>query len=72
MCFNFENGWLEMRNKIFGVIGIVWGGSALYRWFTSPGGGGSVAYENGRTMGTLGIGVVLLLAGLYYFFKRSD
>lgn len=59
-----------MRNKIFGLIGIVWGGSGLFRWFNST--GGSTAYESGRSAGMLVAAVALLLAGLYYFFKRSD
>jgi hypothetical protein len=37
-----------MRNKIFGGIGILWGGALLLRWFTSgASNGGSSAYQTG-------------------------
>ena len=66
-----------MRNKIFGGIGILWGGVIVIRWMTADtppaSGGGSAAYNAGYAVGHFAgllFGVVMLLAGLYYFFKK--
>lgn len=60
-----------MRNKISGGIGILWGGAILLNWLISGSPGGSAAYEGGRATAAL-FGLVLLGAGLYYFFKKPD
>jgi hypothetical protein len=58
-----------MRNRIFGAIGVIWGGfilaNALFR--------GTFAAENaarqaGHYVG-LGLGALLFAAGLYYLMK---
>lgn len=61
-----------MRNKIFGGIGILWGGSIVIRWFMSdtPSSGNS-AYQAGYSAAVI-FGLILFLVGLYYFFKKSD
>jgi hypothetical protein len=61
-----------MRNKIFGGIGILWGGAALLRWFTSgtPNGGAS-AYQDGQSAGVI-FAALMLVAGLYYFFRKPS
>lgn len=59
-----------VRNKIFGAIGVIWGALILYNGLSSPASeAGSEAYKNGQT-GALIFGAVLLVIGLYYFFKK--
>jgi hypothetical protein len=58
-----------MRNKIFGGIGIVWGGLILFFWLTAPSRGGSSANQAGHSAGAV-FGGLMLVVGLYYFFKR--
>lgn len=61
-----------MRNKIFGSIGILWGGAIVLRWLlTDTPVSGNSAYETGQTAAVI-FGVALLLAGLYYFFKKTN
>ncbi len=57
-----------MRNKIFGMIGILWGGAILISFFARgmPVGGGS--YAAGAIMGLL-FGILLLVSGIYYIKK---
>ncbi len=57
-----------MRNKIFGVIGILWGGSVLISFFARgmPMGGGS--YAAGSIVGLL-FGVLMLIFGIHYVKK---
>ncbi|MCH6483265.1 LPXTG cell wall anchor domain-containing protein [Pseudoxanthomonas sp. LH2527] len=57
-----------MRNKISGLIGILWGGGIVVSRLLSES-PASGAYQTGQTAG-LAFGVVLLGAGLYYFFKK--
>ncbi|NZA26828.1 hypothetical protein H0E84_10570 [Luteimonas sp. SJ-92] len=59
-----------MRNRIFGGIGIVWGGAILLNWLVSdPPASGSAAYQGGQS-GAVVFGALMLVAGLYYFFKK--
>lgn len=59
-----------MRNKIFGGIGILWGGALLFRWLTSgTSSGGSSAYQAGQSVAVI-FGALMLVAGLYYFFRK--
>jgi hypothetical protein len=61
-----------VRNKIFGGIGILWGGSLLFRWLTSgPTGSGSSAYQAGQS-GAVFFGTLMFAVGLYYFFRKSE
>jgi LPXTG-motif cell wall-anchored protein len=59
-----------MRNKIFGGIGILWGGALLVRWLMAdaPASGAS-AYQSGQSAAVV-FGILLLIVGLYYFFKK--
>jgi hypothetical protein len=61
-----------MRNKIFGGIGMVWGGGILVYSLMSAGGAvGSSAYRSGGT-GALFFGVLMAGAGAYTFFKKKS
>ena len=61
-----------MRNKIFGGIGILWGGGILFRWLTSgASNGGSSAYQNGQSVAVV-FGAIMLVVGLYYFFRKPS
>jgi hypothetical protein len=57
-----------VRNKIFGGIGMLWGGSMVFRWFTAPA-AGSAAYQAGGT-GAMLLGVLMFVAGAYAFFRK--
>jgi hypothetical protein len=60
-----------MRNRIFGGIGVVWGGAILiYALFTS-GSQAQGAYGAGQ-MGGVIFGVVLFGVGLYYLVKGGS
>ncbi|MGH8710499.1 MAG: LPXTG cell wall anchor domain-containing protein [Burkholderiales bacterium] len=60
-----------MRNKIFGGIGILWGGAIVIWWLvTEAPESGSAAYQSGQYAAVV-FGVLMLLAGLYFFFKKS-
>ena len=61
-----------MRNKIFGGIGILWGGALVLRWLMSATpADGSSAYQAGQS-GAVIFGALMLVAGLYYFFRKTD
>jgi hypothetical protein len=60
-----------MRNRIFGGIGVVWGGLILVTWFMRGGPQGSGAYAAGQT-GALVFGVLLLIIGAYYVLKGGQ
>lgn len=59
-----------MRNKIFGAIGILWGGGILISAFMRGGPQGSGAYAAGQTS-ALVFGALLLIVGAYYLFKKA-
>jgi hypothetical protein len=70
---------MKMRNKIFGGIGILWGGLMTAQWIfgTSPqaSADGATAYSASYAAGTgfaHVLGVLMLIAGLYYFFKKPN
>ena len=58
-----------MRNKIFGGIGVLWGGGIVLRWLMSGSDGGSSAYQAGQS-GAVIFGLLLLVVGGYYLFKK--
>ncbi|MGI9270807.1 MAG: hypothetical protein ACR2QT_03465 [Woeseiaceae bacterium] len=60
-----------MRNKIFGGIGIFWGGAIIVRWFMSDNSVGNSAYQSGQNAAVL-FGAVMLAAGIYYFMKKPS
>ena len=58
-----------MRNRIFGLIGAVWGGLVVaHQLFGASPAPSSGAYAAGRLTG-LGFGALLFFVGLYYFVK---
>ena len=60
-----------MKNRIVGVIGVLWGGAIVGRWLlTDSSTMGSSAYQGGQSAAAL-FGVLMLMAGLYYFFKKT-
>jgi len=61
-----------MRNKIFGGIGILWGGAIVLRWLvTDTTAAGNAAYQSGQSSAVL-FGALLLGVGLYTFFKKPS
>lgn len=60
-----------MRNKVFGVIGILWGGGITVRLLLGKVQTGNGAYGAGLIIGQM-MGVMMLIAGLYAVFKPSD
>ena len=58
-----------MRNRIFGVIGILWGGAILVSGLLSSSSGGSEAYQAGQAGGAV-IGALLFGLGIYYVRKK--
>ena len=59
-----------MRNRIFGAIGVIWGGLVLFNALASggPAPGGNAAYSAGKFVG-VALGALLFVAGLYYLIK---
>jgi hypothetical protein len=57
-----------MRNKISGAIGVIWGSLILFNGLASST-QGSAAYQGGHTA-ALVFAALLVVAGLYYFFKK--
>jgi len=60
-----------MRNKIFGGIGVLWGGAIVVRWLMSGSEVGNSAYQAGQS-GAAIFGVLLLVIGGYYLFKKPS
>jgi hypothetical protein len=59
-----------MRNRIFGGIGVVWGGLMLVSALLRGGPQGSGSYAAGQNA-ALVFAVLLVLVGGYYLTKRS-
>ena len=57
-----------MRNRIFGAIGVLWGGAVLIRSLLRGVPQGSGAYAAGQTGGMI-FGGLLLIVGIYYLVK---
>jgi hypothetical protein len=57
-----------MRNRIFGGIGVIWGGLMLVSAFLRGGPRGSGAYATGQTAGLV-FAVLLVLVGGYTLMK---
>ena len=58
-----------MRNKIFGAIGVLWGGAVLLNGVLGQPQQGDSAYQAGQTGGLI-FGGLMFVVGLYYFFKK--
>ena len=59
-----------MRNRIFGVIGVVWGGAMLVSAFLRAAPEASGAYGAGQTA-ALVFAVLLVAVGGYYLVRGS-
>lgn len=59
-----------MRNRIFGAIGVLWGGAILAFRFFGRHPETSGAYALGQTAAIL-LGGLLFVVGLYYLVKGS-
>ena len=58
-----------MRNKIFGGIGILWGGALVLRWLMSGTPAAGSPLSSGQS-GAAIFGALMLVAALYYFFRK--
>lgn len=58
-----------MRNKIFGMIGVVWGALIVVNGIMVGPVEGSESYETGRIF-ALVFGGALFIVGAIYFFKK--
>ncbi|MGP8032648.1 MAG: hypothetical protein ACLPQ6_00745 [Steroidobacteraceae bacterium] len=59
-----------MRNRIFGAIGVLWGGAMLARAYFAGGPAGSGAYRNGQIAALVFAGLLVLIGG-YYLLKGN-
>jgi hypothetical protein len=59
-----------MRNRIFGAIGVLWGGAILLSAFLRGGPQGSGSYVAGQAA-ALVFALLLLVVGAYYLLKKS-
>ena len=57
-----------MRNRVFGAIGVIWGGAILASALFRSGPQGSGAYASGQIAGLV-FGVLMFIAGIYYLLK---
>ncbi len=60
-----------MRNRIFGAIGLIWGGLILVRALFVGGAEGSGAYRQGQ-LGALIFAALLVVVGAYYLIKGNS
>jgi hypothetical protein len=58
-----------MRDRVFGTIGILWGGAIVVFMVLRGGPQGRGAYGGGELAGLV-VGALMLIAGLYTFFKK--
>jgi hypothetical protein len=54
-----------MRNRIFGAIGVIWGGAVLVNAFRGAGSHESGAYAAGHTTGVIFGGLLFTVGGYY-------
>lgn len=60
-----------MRNKVFGGLGMLWGGAIVVRWFlTDAQSMASGSYGAGQWFGVL-FASGMFVVGLYHFRKQS-
>jgi len=60
-----------MRNKIFGVIGVIWGALILVNGIFFRDGSGTDAYETGSIVALI-FGACLFGAGLFYLLRKPS
>ena len=56
------------RSRIFGLIGVFWGGAVLLKGLVGGSSGASGTYAAGQGAGTV-FGAILLIVGAYYVIK---
>ena len=65
-----------MKNRVLGVIGILWGGGIVAHWLLAgPSAVGSGAYAAGYQTGQcigLGLGIAMCAAGLYAILRKTE
>lgn len=59
-----------MRNRIFGLVGVLWGGAVLVSPFVRGLPQGSAAYAKGQAAGFV-FGAILAIVGAYYLFRGT-
>jgi hypothetical protein len=59
-----------MRDKIFGAIGVIWGGAVLASAFLRSAPAGSAAYAAGNAAG-IAFGALLFIVGGYFLLRGS-
>lgn len=60
-----------MKNKIFGTIGILWGGAIVGRWLLgSAQVSSNDSYATGQILGIV-LAFMMLVVGSYYVFKKK-
>jgi hypothetical protein len=59
-----------MRNKIFGAVGVLWGGAILVSAFLRASPEGSSAYAAGQMTGVV-FGALLFVVGGYYLLRGA-
>ena len=59
-----------VRNRIFGAIGVIWGGAILVRALLTGGPQGTGSYAAGQTSAFVFAGLLVLVGG-YYFLKGA-
>lgn len=76
-CSGYENEYSlkvesNMRNKIAGAIGAIWGGSMVVSWlFSSRPVNMNTSYQAGNDAAVI-FGLLMMLAGIYSFFKKTS
>jgi hypothetical protein len=62
-----------MRNRIWGLIGILWGGTIVLRrlFADSPSTDQGGAYGAGQIVGVM-LGMVMVLIGCYYLLEKRS
>ena len=59
-----------MRNRVFGAIGVLWGGAILFRTYVAGAPAGTGAYRNGQITATI-FAALLVIVGGYYLVRGS-
>jgi hypothetical protein len=57
-----------MKNRLLGLIGILWGGFLLFNWLTGNIVQGEGAYSAGQ-VGAVLFGALFSIGGMYFFIR---
>jgi len=60
-----------MRNKIFGVVGMIWGAAVVVNSLFGPVPESSDAYHSGYS-GAVVFGILMFITGAYYLVKKTQ